>query len=290
MTDLQHHELLLSDGEARVPRLSTGAALRRHWVRALLPLVLFAGLAVAAGLARTPQYTAEARLAVGRVDASTPGALAGFTSTSQALAETYSRTLTADAVVADASERLGVEPGEVRRNISAAPIPETPVFRVRGVESSEEGAVALANTAAAALVRTILEDQRSSPDSPGLLRDYGVAARRLATARVEARRIAENLGERISAFERRELSRAEAAVASADLEARSLSQTYQNSLQSAGSSGVLEVIQQARTASSDRGSVLQLLIFIGVVAGGSIGLALALLAGNRELRRRAGFG
>jgi hypothetical protein len=45
---------------------------------------------------------------------------------------------------------------------------------------------------------------------------------------------------------------------------------------------VLQILATATTASSDRGSVLQKVLFIAAAAGLAIGVALAVRAGTRE--------
>jgi hypothetical protein len=45
------------------------------------------------------------------------------------------------------------------------------------------------------------------------------------------------------------------------------------------------VLTRASSATSDRRSMLELLAFIGLVAGAALGMALALLASRWELRR-----
>jgi uncharacterized protein involved in exopolysaccharide biosynthesis len=52
----------------------------------------------------------------------------------------------------------------------------------------------------------------------------------------------------------------------------------------------VDVIEPARSASSDRNRILQLLVFIGVVAGLAIGVGLALLRANRKAHGHADSG
>ncbi|MDQ6805451.1 MAG: hypothetical protein M3065_10915, partial [Actinomycetota bacterium] len=56
-------------------RVPAWEAVKRHWLIVLLPTLLMLGVGVFVGLARSPEYTSEARLTVGRVDVD-PAALA----------------------------------------------------------------------------------------------------------------------------------------------------------------------------------------------------------------------
>src|SRR4051812_9451962 len=79
------------------PRISILRAARRHWVLVALPIVVFVALAAGIGLSREPTYTGAARLNIGRIDVSAPGALSGFSAATQALASSYSRAIDAEA-------------------------------------------------------------------------------------------------------------------------------------------------------------------------------------------------
>ena len=81
------------------PRVDLVAAVRRHPIVAAFPVVLLVVLAAIAAYNRPAVFTAETRLAVGRVDPSVPGGLVGFTDATRALAERYSRSVRSEAVL-----------------------------------------------------------------------------------------------------------------------------------------------------------------------------------------------
>jgi capsular polysaccharide biosynthesis protein len=266
-------------------RIGVGEAVRRYPAVVLIPVVVLVAIALGASVARTPSFTADSRLAVGRLDASTPSSLAGFTQATQALAERYARSVRREEVIGPAARELGVKKSWIRERISAAPIPETPVFRIRARAGTAEDAAALANAVSASLVRQSEQVAASGgPTGRGLLRRYQqaalVLARRLAA--VEDRRREFRAAPSEATQEALAEARSEATVA--NLRLQTLETAYRTSRQSAGSAALVEIVERAASGRSDRTRVMQLLLFIAVVAGLAIGTALALLRANRRVR------
>jgi uncharacterized protein involved in exopolysaccharide biosynthesis len=275
------HEPLL------VPTVTLGSAARRHAWLVVLPVVLLMGLALAAANERVPTYSAQTRLAVGRLDGSTPASVAGFATATQALAETYSREILSDAVVAPVARHLGITPAMVKRRVSAAPIPQTPVFRVTATGASPDQAVILANAVSESLAAHVARESASAPRSARLLRAY-----RKKRARLEARRAqVEQAQRRYFADEtdanRARLGDARVRAAALELQLRGLAANYAASGQTRGSTALVQVLEHADRASSDRYRVMQFLAFVAAVAGITIGLGLAQLRSRRATRRRA---
>jgi capsular polysaccharide biosynthesis protein len=271
--------------ERLAARISVVDAMRRYPAVVLTPVVVLVAIAFGASVARTPSFTADSRLAVGRLDASTPSSLAGFTQATQALAERYARSVRREEVIAPAAKQLGVKRAWIRERISAAPIPETPVFRIRARAGTAEDAAALANTVSGSLVRHSEEVAAiGGPTGRGLLRRYRraalVLARRLAA--VEDRRREFRAAPSQATQDAFAEARSEATVA--NLQLQTLENAYRTSRQSAGSAALVEIVERAAKGRSDRARVMQLLLFIAVVAGLAIGTALALLRANRRAR------
>src|SRR5687768_2155810 len=113
-------------GSATAPtdgaRVGVWQAIREHPIAFVLPILLLVAIALGISLARTPTWTAEARLGVSRINVTAPGALAGYTQASQSLAQAYSRLITAERVVEQVSERTGIDPEDARRRLSATPV------------------------------------------------------------------------------------------------------------------------------------------------------------------------
>lgn len=270
---------------ARPPRPSVSGALRRHWRIAILPVIVLVAVALAAGYLRAPTYTAEVELAIGQVDSAVPGALGGFTAAVRSLTDTYSRSIRSDEIIEPAAQRLGVDPDDIRYQVTAAPVPESSVMGITASTSSPVGAVELANVTAASFVRYTEENRRSNPESDRLFAEY-----QRASASVEEEKDAVKLAREEKQLLRSEeaddaVTDAKAAADAADLRRDSLRAAYQVSLQASAGIAVADVIEPALGASSDRFSVLQLLLFIAVAAGLAIGVALALLRANWQTRR-----
>src|SRR5689334_12701293 len=85
--------------DSHTHRVSAFDAVRRYWwLLIALGAIGAAAAYLVAGEERKPVYTAEARLAVGRIDVSTQS-IPGFATASQLLADSYSRAIVATNVI-----------------------------------------------------------------------------------------------------------------------------------------------------------------------------------------------
>jgi capsular polysaccharide biosynthesis protein len=265
---------------ARAPQVRISWALRRYWLTALLPLVLLVSAAVAVGLTRDPNYTAETKLTAGRVDSGTPtSALSGFTTAAQSLAETYSRSIHRDEISRQVAEATDTSPGLVKSRVTAAPIPNTPVFRVTAEANSPVLATKLSVLTSEALVEEVSDSVSASPQSEELFKEYKAA---LAQETVAQERYQ---GYKNGYASPHRLSAARANFKGASLRADALRESYLASNQNQSGTAVPEIIGRATGASSDRSRTLQVLLFVAIVAGIVVGTALALIRGHREARR-----
>ena len=266
-------------------RLNPVTALRRNWLLALAPVVLLVGVALFVGLTRPAVYTSQSRLAITRLDVSAPGALAGFAVATRSLASAYSRSVDADAVIVPVANELGLDPAEVAARVSASPIPESPVFYVQAFADSEPQAIALANATSDSLLAYIVKLNSSTEDSDRLYARFKRAAllynKRLADKQAAARAF----GEDDSEVNRSAFQRASAERDAVSLRRTALREAYQKSQQGQLSSDFVQTLSPATAAESDRISRLQLFVFVALVAGGVVGLALAVWQSNREARR-----
>jgi uncharacterized protein involved in exopolysaccharide biosynthesis len=260
-------------------RASLTDALRHYWLTALLPVLVLGGIALGAGLARTPNYSSEVKLAVGRVEASDPGSLVGFSTASQALAETYSRSLLSNQVVEPVARALNMRPKSVRDDLTAASVPQTPIFRIDAKSESPESAERMSRLAASTMVRNANRESNQNPASSQLYAEY----RRAAAARERA---SEAVRSATASGVSGALIGAKSDLSAASVRVEALRQSYIRSLQGQGAVALLDVVQPASAASSDRTRVLELLLFIGVVAGLLVGLSLALVRENRRIARQ----
>lgn len=260
-------------------------AIRRHPFIAILPLLLLVGVAVAYGLLRSPIYTAESRQAVGRIDTNQPGALAGFASATEALASNYSRAVETTAVINRASRRSGLGVLEVRRRISATPIPDSPVFRVVAKGDSQRQAVLLANTSANALRDYITRLNSRNPNAEIQFKAFEKASLEAANRQAGLDELRDDLGSEPTEAGRRTIAEQKARVDSARLDAEVARLNYTTSKQSQGNAELIQTISRARVATNDRFARLQIALFIAVSVGALLGLAGAMARSNRDVRR-----
>jgi uncharacterized protein involved in exopolysaccharide biosynthesis len=261
-------------------------ALRRYWFVVLIVVALFTAAGVYAARQRSPVYTAETRLAVGRVD-TTPGTLATFTGAAQALAAQYSRMVRADGVATRAARRVGVAPEQVAGRVNATPIPQSPVLRLMATGSSAGDAVRLANATAAALSDYTTVLNRSNPDADRLLRKFRQTNARVQTLRHTLDNAVKRHSQSPSPRTRQRVDGARVDLSVAQLQLDTLRATYDETGRTQGSTSLLQVLVPARAASSDRGRYVQTLGFVGFAVGVAVGLALAMLLATARVRRRA---
>lgn len=294
MTSVQHLAPPVVNGHGELPpfapqpRVDLVAAVRRHPVVAALPVVLLVVLAAIAAYNRPAVFTAETRLAVGRVDPSVPGGLVGFTDATRALAERYSRSVRSEAVLQPVSGPGVAAIDELRRKVNAAPIPESPVFRITAKGATAAEAVRLSNQVSDSMVRFAAIQSEATPLSARALAAYRKASELMAERRAieGTRRQQDDARETLRS--RRLLAAARAEVAVAELRVRILRNEYEASRRTPGPVATASVLERATGATSDRLKKAQLLLFAAVAVGIPIGLAFAVMLGNRDLRR-AGY-
>jgi capsular polysaccharide biosynthesis protein len=269
------------DGRPRTPVGPLGAA-RRHWRLALIPIVVLAALALAISLLRTPTYTAESRLIVGRVDVTTQ-LIPGLVLATQSLASSYSRLIGATGVVDEVARKTGASASTVSSRLSASPIPESPIIRVEAHAPSPRSAVALANAGSTALIDYVGRINASGP-GPQLLRQVRQASLALAGARraVVTATAAEKA--RSTPATRRVAAEATANADAALLRFITLKNAYAQTQSSLASGADVRVIQPALGTRDDRASVLTRLLVLGIVAGLVLGIGLASLRARLETR------
>jgi uncharacterized protein involved in exopolysaccharide biosynthesis len=272
-----------------VPRVTTLTAARRHWLLVAFVTLLFTGAGIAVAIVRKPVYTAETRLVVGRIDVSAPGALGSFTVATQAIASQYSRSIDAEGITQRVAAKAHLTPPQVAARVSATPIPESPVIKVFAVGSSAGDAVRLANLSSNALVTFTTQLNRSNPDTSRLLGRFTASSRDVVVQEAELRRLRRSFVAHPTRALRDQMQATEVKLQVAELQRDTLREAYDASTQSQAATSLVQVLERASGAASDRLRYLQFLGFIGFVAGLAVGLALATLRANRLVRRRLGL-
>lgn len=290
MTSPLHHVASQAEPATRlIPRVTTLTAARRHWFLVAFVTLAFTGAGLAAAILRKPVYTAETRLVVGRIDVTAPGALGSFTLATQAIASQYSRSIDAEGVTRRVAPNSGLTPHEVAARVSATPIPESPVIKVFATGPDAAHAIRLANLATNALVSFTTELNRSNPDTSRLLGRYSKATHDEVVQRALLSRVRRKYDAKPTAAVLQDLQTTEVSLRVAQLRSDTLRQAYDASTQSQAATSLVQILERASSAVSDRPRYLQFLGFLGFVAGLAVGLALATVRANRLVRRRLGL-
>ncbi|HYI38578.1 MAG TPA: hypothetical protein VEX39_18365 [Thermoleophilaceae bacterium] len=267
-----------------VPRIGPLEAVRRHKLLAVMPTIVFLALALLYTQQRTPIYTAEARQTIGRIDVSAPGALAGFSSATRALASSYSRAIVAPEVVEPVARRTGLSPALVRARLSATPIPESAVIAVTGIGPTKADAIAVAGQGARALESYVARLNRSNPNGDRLFKEFRRASLRQSRLKDRLAELQRRPDGSLSAADREQLSQVREEVAAADLSVLVAKENYAISRRSESNVSILQTISVPQTASSDKGERAQLALFVALIAGILVGIALASLRANLAVR------
>ncbi len=146
--------------------------------------------------------------------------------------------------------------------------------------------IQLANAGSTALLTYITELNRSSPDSARLYEEFRDAAKQANAHRATQQRLSKLVRDtaRPSSELRAALVRSKTAVDGFALRAQALRQAYTASLAGQSSTELAQVLAPASSASSDRTSKLEILLFAGLIAGLLVGGLLALWRAARRGR------
>jgi capsular polysaccharide biosynthesis protein len=252
-----------------------------NWPIVLVCVVIFTSIGGAVALVRSPSYTATAKLSVGRIDITSPGALSGYAVATQALATGYSRTVTALPVVKPVSEQTGMSVNELQESLIGTPVAESPIFKLEAEASSEDKAIEVVNAASHSLVRYTARLNQSNPDSARLYRQYRTATVLRKIAKQELHSAQEAVSSTPSASEAATIARAQSNFDAANLKVDAVGRAYTASVQSQAATQLVQILSPATRASSDRASELTILLFIGLVAGLLVGGAIAVVRERR---------
>ena len=263
------------------PRVTLLGAARRHWGLILVQVLIAMAGAGAIGLAREPVYTASVRMNVGRLDVSAPGAVAGFSTATQALASAYSRAIHAEQVTGPVSRTVGLPRTAVDRQIAGTPLPNSSIFTIEGRGRTPGAAVLLANTTGRDLITYLTNLNRVNPDSQRLFEQFQAAALDVHKRSDISKRLEAALGSNPNSASRSAANQALATLDAAILRRETLRSVYQSSQGGQSSTSLVQILARATNARSDRGTRLQLLLFLGAAAGLVLGLVLATLRANR---------
>ena len=272
---MKRHEQEVPKVIAPPPAVTLGRAMIWNWWIVVLSIVICAAIGAGLALLRTPEYTATAKLTVGRIDISSPGALSGYAVAAEALATGYSRTVTARGVTEKVSKETGISVKDVKDNVSATPIAKSPIFRVEATSPNADQAVKLANASSHALLHYTAKLAQSDPDSKRLYGLYEKATVSLQKAKLTRERAEEEAASPPSSDDEEKIATAQAEVEAASTRAKALEDAYTLSVQSQASTELIQILAPASEADSDKRTYVMVLTLIGVVVGLLIGATLA---------------
>lgn len=265
--------------------MTLGAALRRYPILALLPVMILAAAGVTLGLRRPPTYTASTQLNVGAPDISSQ-ATPGYAQAAQTLASAYSREVTSQFVFKPVATKLGIPVGTLPSRLTSAAVPDSPTFTINATGSSTAAALTLARAATSALEHRINVLDQGENASTHLLTQYRrqqQLADQLTSASGKLQgRNAAGVGPPVSPSR---LLGAKVSAQVAQLAAQALANQYTTAA-TASRGAIIEVLNPATTATSNRRSITERYGLIGAAAGIVIGAALALLVASIRTRGR----
>jgi uncharacterized protein involved in exopolysaccharide biosynthesis len=261
-------------------------ALRRHKFLAILPLVLLTAAGIGAGLRHKPVFTATSQMWVTGSQLNSPGGLSDYTVAAAGLAATYSRLATSRPVTMAVGKSTRLTADAVQGQVSATPVPSSPIFNVTATTGSANTSIVLANATSSALAGFVSTTLRQTGPTRAAYRQFQNAVTDLnakQTVRDTAQRLASQSPTTTS---RANLTTARTQYDIALARVQTLQTQYQGLQASSSShSGSTSVLTPAASAFSDKTSYLHKTAFAGLVAGLLLGLALATLRANLLARR-----
>ncbi len=285
--------------------VSIGQSTLGHlWLVVAIVLVGVIGGA-ALGVLRPPQYTAEARLLVGKTESLTNlAAVAGLAPAADQIASDYSRLVTTNVVVKDASRRIGRR-GSLGGSLSASPIINSPIIRVDATASSAGKALALANAGSAALIDAVNQvNTESNSTIAQVVNGYRATDVQLSQAKAALTAAQNQLAGLQGAIKagtgtptaaeqaqltslQSQVSADQSSVDTLTLQSNALAQQYQSSVSPVqAETEVIESVGPAASHGSDRLSFLEISLLAGLIGGLIVGVAVASYVDIRALRRR----
>lgn len=256
----------------------------RHW----LVVVGFGLVGLVSGIAvvqaSSPTYSATATLAVSNIDINAPGALSGFTSAASSLSQTYSRAVFADEVIDSVARELDLPAAEVRNRIEAAPLPNSPLFRVTASGDDPESARAVANNASTALLDYLAGTAASGAAEDEILDRYRAVIAEVSQSSIKRRRLEQLVAsqEDPARQDLERLGKATSELEALRLQSQDLSAQYRQARQRISFGQLVTLVSSAPSATSNQASRLQFYGLLGLFGGILSGIAAAVLLDSRR--------
>ena len=252
-----------------------GAALKKYPLIALLPVVVLVAAGVTLGMRKPPTYTATTQLNVGASDINSQ-ATPGYVQAEQTLAQAYSREVTSQYVYNPAAQSLGISPAAVAGRLSSSAVPNSPTFTINATGPSQSSAVHLAAVATQALQHKINQVDQGESGSKYLLNEFRTAQAQADTLANHSGSLQARNSSGNGNINQRRLVNAKVAAQVAQVQAQALATQYTSS-NTLSKGAIIDVLNPATSASSNRSSITERYALVGLAAGLVMGCALALL-------------
>jgi hypothetical protein len=190
----------------------------------------------------------------------------------QNLAIAYGRLINADGVVAPVAAKMHLRMGQVRGRLSAAPIPLAPLITVTAIGPTARDAITLANDASTSLSNYVANLNLGVGTAQRLQSQYQPAAAQLNKLHTQLTALLAKPS--TPAIQRQRLALQDAVQQQA-LQVDALKNAYLQSQTSRGSASIVQTLNSAQTASSNKNSHLEAYLIGGLVIGLLIGMSLA---------------
>lgn len=259
-----------------------GTALRWYPLLALLPIVVLTAAGITLGLRRHPVYSASTMINVGTLDVAAQ-ATPGYAEAAVTLASAYSRQVNSQFVYRPVAKTLRLSLAEVSSRLSSSAVPDSPTFTINATGPSPRSAITLAGAATNALRHYVNVVDQGANSSTRLLDRYRDAERKADLLASASGSLSGKDRVLPGSVSRARLEAAKLDAEVARLQADALASQYTSSSTSIRGA-IIQVLNPATSASSDRNSITERYALIGAAAGVVLGAALALLVAN--LRRR----
>ena len=275
---------------AQAPEAQEGVdllvAVRRHALVFIIPVIVGVLALGAYGLVRDAQYTAEARLSVGRLDVQTQG-LPGFTQAGVLLGAAFARAIDAPAITKPAARAAGVSQQEAADALSASQIPSSPLIRIEAKTGDKDTSIKLANAAATAMVAYSKALGTRGGDADQLLARFTALSRQEARLTIKRDLLAAAYRRKPNDARRVALQAATGKLQAVKLERNAVGSVYGAQQATGSTASLLGVVVPATSTTSDRGDEFWKYAVTGGIAGIVVGLALAAWREAGIRRRRS---
>lgn len=260
-------------------------AVRRRPLLVILPLIIFAAAGLAGGLLRPQSYTASAGVIVGDLSVSTNN-LPAAVNANEVLASTFAGVVGTATFDDRLAAQLGPRGTSGVESLSGLAVPGSAIVELTATSRSRSTALATASAAATVLAR-YGNDGASAQSATSLLTRYNAMNQRLQTVQQQLTQDQASLdaaGVGASTTLRNKVARERAQVATLQLQATSLGNSYSEAQQAGGNGGTAQVAGTARLTGSNRTRNEEIGVGIGAIAGLIVGLAAALWLASRSQR------